>query len=362
MHISPFHALYPDPLRLSEDLFSIAKEHFESLREAGYFLNTDLPGFFLYRIQTKQRHYLGLLACTDIVDYLKGDIKKHESTMPDEEHKQLLLTLERQAAVKPVLLIYPDAPAIDAWMADYIAQHTHFLEVNFPDEPQFHQLWAVQELEAIQVLQALFEKNVPHAYIADGHHRMAAMGLLAQSSSEQLRSQHRQVYCAFFPSVELDILEFHRVVETPEDFDLQQLESIFHIQPLSAPGKPTQAHEMTLCTAQGWYRLKWKAQILQTFKNEPVVLDTMLLNEKVLQPIMGIEDIRHDRRVEYVEAPKGLDFIEKKVSENPNKIGFCLYPVSFEDLMTLVEADKTLPPKSTWFEPRMKNGLLIKPY
>ncbi|MFN7117856.1 MAG: DUF1015 family protein [Saprospiraceae bacterium] len=364
MHIFPFQALYPDPQRFTQvpDLFDVTRERYNNFVQAGLFLRTDQPGFFLYRIQTKSRHYLGLLACTDIADYLCGDIKKHESTMPDEERKQMLLTIERNAAVKPVLLVYPDAPQIDTWIARYVAQHEHFLEVYFPGDEQRHQLWWIQEVGAIQQLQALFAQNVPHAYIADGHHRMAAFGLLAQTADEATRQQYQHVYCAFFPSVELDILEFNRVVEIPAGFDLQQLAPFFTIQPLAQAAKPTRLHEMTLCTPQGWYQLQWKAEVLQLYDNESVVLDTMLLNEKIIQPLLGIEDIRHDRRVEYIDAPKGLEIIEKKIKENHNKIGFCLYPVDFNDLMKIVEANQTLPPKSTWFEPRMKNGLLVKPY
>ncbi len=364
MHISPFQALYPNPLKLAEtpDLFDTTKERYNDFAQTGLFLSTEQPGFFLYRILTPQRHYLGLLACTDINDYLCGDIKKHESTMYEEEQKQMLLTLERRAAVKPVLLVYPDAPQIDAWILTYMHQKNYFLEVHFQNDLQTHQLWAVQEEDSILQLQQLFSSNVPHAYIADGHHRMAALGLLAQTADERTRQQYRQVYCAFFPSVELDILAFNRMVEVPTGFEVKQLEAVFEIQPLPAPAAPTRLHEMTLCTPQGWYQLHWGKKVLQDFENEAVVLDTMLLNEKVLQPLLGIENIRHDRRVEYLDATKNLEMIEQKIQENPNKIAFCLYPVVFDDLMTLVEADQVLPPKSTWFEPRMKNGLLVKTY
>lgn len=364
MHISPFHALYPNVPRLPEvpDFFDTAKERYQKLAQSGYLIPTAHASFFLYRIQGKQRYYQGVLACTAIADYLCGDIKKHESTILDLEQKQMLLTQEHQAMVKPVLLVYPDAPQIDAWIAAYIGSREPFLEIYFEKDLQTHQLWAVQAPEAIGQLQTLFRKYVPHSYIADGHHRMAALGLLAKSEEAAIRKQYQHVYCAFFPSIELDILAFNRVVEVPAHFELRQLEPLLHIQPLAAPAKPSQLHEMTLCTAQGWYQLRWKEEVLQKFKNEEIILDTMLLNEQILQPILSIDDVRYDRRVEYVEAPKNLETLENKIAQNPNRIAFCLFPVAFEDLMTLVEANKTLPPKSTWFEPRMKNGLLVKPY
>jgi uncharacterized protein (DUF1015 family) len=364
MHISPFQALYPNPHQLGEasDLFDTARESYPTLAQSGIFHSTLRPALFLYEIQTLQRTYRGLLAGVAIRDYLEGNIKKHEATMPEEEHKQMLLTLERDAAVKPILLIYPDAPRIDRWMESYMQKQAVFLEVAFAKETQIHRLWQVETEGDMEALQTLFLSDVPHAYIADGHHRMAAMGLIAQSENAAIRQRFQSVYCAFFPSIEVDILEFNRVVEVPIDFHVQQLENLFEIKPLAAAAKPTKLHEMTLCTTQGWFQLNWKAKVLAEFADDPVVLDTLLLNEKVLKEMLGIADIRHDRRVEYVDAKKGLETIQHKVLEGATHIGFCLYPVAFDDLMTLVEANQTLPPKSTWFEPRMKNGLIVKPY
>lgn len=364
MHISPFQALYPNLRRLSEspDLFDTAKEHFTLLLQDAIFQSVTQPSLFLYDIQTPFRTHRGLLACVDVMDYLNGSIKKHEATMPEEEQKQMYLTLERDAAIKPILLTYPNATRIDDWMEYYIQQNSPFLELPFAADAQIHRLWQVQEAGAIQKLHSLFLQEVPHAYIADGHHRMAAMGLLAQSGNTDWQQRFQSVYVAFFPAGELDILEFNRVVEVPVDFQWQQLESLFEIKPLAAPAKPSQLHEMTLCTPEGWFQLNWKSAVINIFKNEPVILDTVLLNEKILKEMLGINDVRHDRRVEYVDAPAGLEAIQHKVMESPHRIGFCLYPVGFDDLMTLVEAGKTLPPKSTWFAPRMKNGLIVKPY
>ena len=364
MHISSFQALYPNLHRLSEspDMLDTTKENFTSLAQLNLFQPATKSSFFLYEIQTPFRTHRGLLACVDVMDYLNSSIKKHEATMPQEEQKQMQLTLERDAAVKPILLIYPNAARIDDWMAHYIQQNPHFLELPFLEDTQIHRLWQVQEAAAIEALHHLFLEEVPHAYIADGHHRMAAMGLLAQSENVDWQQRFRSVYVALFPASELDILEFNRVVEVPTDFHRQQLESLFEIKPLSAAAKPRQLHEMTLCTPQGWFQLHWKSAVLRAFAHEPAVLDTVLLNEKILKEMIGINDVRHDRRVEYVDAQAGLEAIQHKVLGNPHRIGFCLYPVTFNDLLTLVEAGKTLPPKSTWFAPRMKNGLIVKPY
>lgn len=369
MHIRPFEALYPDQslVTAEPDFFDTAKESYQQFLQAGFFRKTELPAFFLYQIQAPERRYVGVLACTDLRDYLEGNIKKHENTIGEEEEKQMRLTLERQAAVKPVLLTYPETEEIDQFLEGYAAQHSVFLELNFPADRQIHRLWAINQPESIARIQQLFMDKVPHAYIADGHHRMSAMALIVENTnSNRVRETFSNVFCAFFPSRQLDILEFNRVVEIEDGAQLQaflkQLEHLFDIQPLNQPEKPAQLHEMTFCTILGWYRLRWKPEVLQEFANDQVIVDTMLLNELVLKRLLGIREVRDDRRVMYINAPRGLEAIQSEVANQVNRVGFCLYPVQFDDLKDLVEAGKTLPPKSTWFEPRMKNGVIVKPY
>ncbi|MBK7869312.1 MAG: DUF1015 domain-containing protein [Saprospiraceae bacterium] len=369
MHIQPFQALYPDQQMVASEIafFDTTKENYSHFLQHNFFYKMNSPAIFLYQIQSLRRIYTGVLASTDLKDYTQGNIKKHEHTIRTEEEKQMRLTLERRAAVKPVLLTYAENELIDQWIEQYISTHSTFLEINFSEEEQIHRIWAVQEQTEILQIQQLFRDQVAHAYIADGHHRMSAMELICETNeNEALRQAYSEVYCAFFPSGQLDILEFNRVVQLPENLSienlLQSFESLFIIEPLTASTKPSQLHEMTLCTSQGWYRLCWKHSILLEYTDMPVVLDTMLLNEQVIDKLLHISDVRYDQRIEYVDAAKGLNAIQQKIIKNPNLIGFCLYPVQFNDLKNLVEAGGTMPPKSTWFEPRMKNGLIVKIY
>jgi len=365
MHLTPFIGFYPNLNQLAAEpaLFDLVRERYQNLQQTGFFLENKTKAIYLYEIQTVTRTYRGLLGCVDVEAYLNGAIKKHENTLLQEEHKQMKLTLERQAAVKPVLLAYPAVPQIDRWVAEYIMQHPVFLEMTFTKDQQIHRLWAVQKNADIQELQTLFATQVPHAYIADGHHRMCAMALIAKTIEDKsIKAAYQNVYCAFFPSSELEILAFNRIVEIPEHVDLTALQPFFEIKPLAEPTLPIQKHKLTLRTATGWFLLQWKEAVLQEFTNETVVLDTQLWNEKVLRNLLGIEDVRHDKRVTYVEAPKSLAVMQAKISEYSNRWGFCLHPIAFQDLVDLVENGGTLPPKSTWFEPRMKNGLLVKHY
>ncbi|MDX1942609.1 MAG: DUF1015 family protein [Saprospiraceae bacterium] len=369
MHIQPFQALYPDPQLVVSEIafFDTTRENYSHFLQHGFFCKMNSPAIFLYQIQSPRRIYTGVLASTDLKDYVQGNIKKHENTIRSEEEKQMRLVLERKAAVKPVLLTYAENDLIDQWIEQYILAHPIFLEIDFAEEQQVHRIWAVQDQREISQIQELFTDQVAHAYIADGHHRMSAMELICETNeNEALRQAYSQVYSAFFPSGQLDILEFNRVVQLPENLNVKELlesfESLFIIEPLTAPTKPSQLHEMTFCTSQGWYRLCWKHSILLEYADMPAILDTMLLNEQILDKLMYINNVRHDHRIEYIDAAKGLDAIQQKITENPNLIGFCLYPVQFDDLKNLVEAGGTMPPKSTWFEPRMKNGLIVKIY
>ncbi|HMO40347.1 MAG TPA: DUF1015 family protein [Saprospiraceae bacterium] len=368
MQILPFQALYPNPQLTAAEpaFFDRVKEDYLYFLQKEYFQQHAPPAFFIYQIRQPGRLYTGLLACTDIEAYRRGTIQKHEHTIRTEESKQMRFTLERQSIVKPVLLTYPENDRIDEWINRYTALHPVFSVTEFPAEEQTHRLWAVDAPEHIMTLQAIFEQQVPQAYIADGHHRMAAMAMIAETTnSEHIRETYRPVFCAFFPSGQLDILEFNRVVLLPPELPLphfiDQLQALCDIKPLSVPQKPTQKHDMTLCTPEGWYHLRWRNNCLQD-TTAAALLDTALLNHWVLTPLLGIEDVRNDRRITYIEGPQGLDAVRHKVHEMPHSVGFCLYPVAFEELAELVASEGVMPPKSTWFEPRMKNGLIVKSY
>lgn len=365
MHIIPFKALYPNASRLHEvpALFDTAKEEYLTFLQAGFFLPTEQPAIFLYEIQTAQRTYAGVLTCAAIEDYLNEAIKKHEATLLQEEEKQMHFILQRKAAVKPVLLVYRDAPMIDQWISQFTKQNSCFFEHYFEKDDQTHRLWAVQNIPDIQALQALFAQQVEHAYIADGHHRMSAMSLIATAPGlEALKEAYESVYCAFFPATQLEILAFNRWVKIPTHLKINDLKYFFEIIPLSSAALPTQIHQMTVCTSQGWFLLRWRQEVLQAYTNAPAILDTMLLNEKVLKEFLGIEPAHHDQRIAYIEAANSINFFEHQIKVEPDHWGFCLFPLAFDDLVKIVEAGDTLPPKSTWFEPRMKNGLLVKAY
>jgi uncharacterized protein (DUF1015 family) len=366
MHIKPFQALYPklEYITSTDSFFDSAKEEYSEYVETGFYNKFSRKAFFVHQIRSPRRKYTGIVACSDIEDYLRGKIKKHEHTLPSKEQKQLQLLLKRRAAVKPVLLTYPEVPAISEWTLRLIEDRPPFLEVHFDAERQSQLLWEVCDDRHIREIQQLFAEKVPTAYIADGHHRTTSVALLFQRTRKPaLKERYRNLFCAFFPSSDLDIQDFNRVVEGLNQLSLTRfmakIAQLFEIKILEKPIRPRRKHEILLFLNREWYLLRWKPQILETCREDAVVLDSHLLNELVLKDILGIDDVRTDQRVDYVAGPEGLEGLWKRATSKESCIGFCLYPVQLEEMITLADQGKALPPKSTWFEPRIKNGLII---
>jgi uncharacterized protein (DUF1015 family) len=369
MHILPFRALFPNlNLIPSPDyFFSTVKEEFPEYYDSGFFEHIGAEAFYVYQIQSARRDYLGFVGCVDLRDYREGAIKKHEQTIADQEQKQMQLALKRKAGVKPILLTYPDVPEIGAWLRRFAERHNPVFEVHFEADGQHHRLWAVHTPEDVAAARQLFLEQVPVTYIADGHHRIATTTLMHEKLDQQTEQGHYgTLLAAFFSSADLEILDFNRVVDALEDITPTQflagLSQLFDIEYLPKPEKPRRKHELVLYMYREWYRLTWRPHILQADDTGVAALDAALLNEKVLRDILGIGDVRNDLRVEYVEGPKGLEGLRKKALKNKNAVAFCLYPIQLEDLFALADAEQMLPPKSTWFEPRMKNGMLVQEF
>ncbi len=370
MHIKTFAGVYPNLARIrlsTTSFFNRVKETYPALRKAGYFSAIADAGCFVYRIEKSQRTYTGVIACLDILDYLEGRILKHERTLAAEEEKQLRLLLERRAAVKPVLMAYPNAAPLDAWIASHIQNHAPFLELTMDKEKNLHRLWKVGEAEGLQELTALFDAHVPRVYIADGHHRTTCSALLQQRLQEENSAISYDAFlCGLFPESELEILAFNRLAELPEDMDvamlLQRLEEVCTLKLLKRKRRPRSKHEMTLFAGNDCYSACWKPAVIERYTGAPAILDTALLNDKILGDVLGIREVRTDRRISYIEGPKGWQALSRKTQANPRQVGFCLFPVSASEFFAVADAGATLPPKSTWFEPRMKNGLLVQEF
>ncbi|MDG1297781.1 MAG: DUF1015 family protein [Saprospiraceae bacterium] len=362
MHIKPFKALTPelDLIKSVDTFFSTVKMEFPKYNEAGFFKTEAKEAFYIYKISEGNHSYTGILNSSSVEDYKNGLIKKHEKTISVKEQQQLSLLLHRKAIVKPVLLTYPKVDSIDQFTKNITSEREPIFSIHFDRDKQQHEIWLVDNVEEIQTLEQLFLEHVHCAYIADGHHRTSTSALLHAKNKDI--DKYKYFLTAYFPNNELEILAYNRVVEalssiTPTRF-LAKLSNFCKISPVSVPEAPKNSREMLMYINYEWYSLKWKDNILK--KAPDNVLDVKLFNKYILTKIIGINDVKNDSRIRYVEGKTGLEGIADKANKAPDRIGFCLYPVDMKDFIRISDNKETLPPKSTWFEPRMKNGVIVQ--
>ncbi len=367
MQITPFRATYANFQHLAspDEFCESVKFHFQEQVKTGLLEKYPSAAFYIYQIENRQhRRHIGLIALDAVADYLAGRVKMHERTLREKEEQQIELFLRWNAILKPVLLTYPPVPVLDAWLNDFVAHHKPLFIARFTKSGQVHRVWAVTAPADITHVQAMFAEHIPSAYIADGHHRTTTVALLNERYKGQETFDFEHLFCAFFSTDQLDILDYNRVVEAPDNVSalqlLARLSRLFDVEPLTEARKPEQKHELSLYIRKEWFCLRWRKEILDAQQPDAVALDVSLLNELVLHDLLGITDVRTDSRIAYVEGSKGVKGVEKAVKNGRNRLGFVLYPVSFADLQQLTDAGLSMPPKSTYFEPRMRSGVLIK--
>jgi uncharacterized protein (DUF1015 family) len=375
MKIVPFKAIYPvlDKVPHSNDFFDTVKFQFSEYQSGGLFQPTDKEAMYIYRItDIEGNKFTGLITCVDIADYFNGNIKKHEKTILKNEEMQSDLLQKRGAAIKPVLLTYPSSrPSKSFWseqkkegmdselrdlLSNYIENHKKFYIIHINGEK--HCFWQILEPDVIEKIQTIFQTSLPYAYIADGHHRSASFAALHRKVKTEKTSK---MLCAFFPEEDLRIQAYDRIISdlnglTQDEF-LSELTHFFKVKVLKKGVKPYAKFEMTMLLGDKWFQLNWRKSELKEFGQGLVLLDVHILNEKILKPILGVKNIREDARVKYIEGTKSIENVEKACPTEG--VVFCLFPVEFEDMTTIADSNGILPPKSTFFEPRMKNGLLV---
>ncbi len=369
MRIKPFQAVYPnlDYVTSSDAFFARVKYEYPEYKKNAFFDKTAQEAIYIYEIETLHRRFTGLVACSDIEDYYDGNIKKHENTIAAKEQQQMELMISRDAVVKPVLLTYKGVEEIDKMIHRYKSKNDFFYETSFLEEQQTHRFWEVRDGGLIDRFQQLFAEKVKKTYIADGHHRCSTLALMHKRLMKKHgESRFNVILSAFFPKDQLEVHDFNRIVQGLNDNSLTtfmvKISQLFDIEILNMPRKPSQKHEIVMFLNREWFKLTWKKEVLDSYKKTPVLLDASMLDEKVMKWILGIEDVRTDNRVKYVEGVKGLEDFRMKTLRHEESVGFCLYPVELNDLIKVADMGKTMPPKSTWFEPRMKNGLIVQEF
>jgi uncharacterized protein (DUF1015 family) len=355
LHVSkPEIDLPPTTDTYDPAVYAKGRENFQKLISSGALKQDPAPAFYLYRQIMGSHAQLGLVAAASCEEYLKNIIKKHEFTRPDKEDDRVrhIETLNSQTG--PVFLTYRANPTLDA-LFNKVAADAPDIDFTAPDSVR-HTSWPIRDGQTIQTIESEFAK-IPHLYIADGHHRSAAAARVYQSRKGA--GQSGNFLTVIFPHNQMQILPYNRVLKDLNNQTLeallQKLDAIFIIKPGGNP-KPTRKHELAFCIDGQWSTLHFRPQFAAT--TDPIEkLDVTLLQKYVLDPIFGIDDPRTSKRISFVGGIRGTGELEKLVNSNEYACAFSMFPTSIEDLMTIADAGGIMPPKSTWFEPKLRDAM-----
>jgi len=307
---------------------------------------------------------VGAAACED---YNKGIIKKHELTRPEKEEDRMVLTRYTNANIEPVFFSYKAVPEIDNIVENIVKNQE--AEYDFVAEDGFgHHFWPVNDAETNKKLEELFATKVPYTYVADGHHRTAAAARIGLEKKEQNPNhtgdeEYNFFMAVHFPDDQLNIIDYNRVVKDLNGLSeaefIDKLKSTFEIEKVGPEiYKPSKLHEFSMYLAGNWYKLTAKDGTYDD--NDPIgVLDVTILSQHVLEPILDIQDLRTSKRIDFVGGIRGLSELKKRVDSGNMQVAFALYPVSMQQLINIADSGNIMPPKTTWFEPKLRSGLVI---
>ncbi|MBF0462601.1 MAG: DUF1015 domain-containing protein [Magnetococcales bacterium] len=349
-----------DPALPPDDalVYQTAKERFEQMRHTGVLIQDATPCLYIYRLAMGERVQTGVVVAASVAAYRSHRIRKHELTRPDKENDRTRLADTLSAHSGPVFLIHRQTAALDD-LVTRIQQAAPPDESFQADDGIQHSLWVVRDTPQIDQLVALFEQQ-SRLYIADGHHRSAAAERICTS-----RPTADHFLAVSFPDSQVCILAYNRVVRdlnglTPAEF-LKAVGQHFQVTPATGAVRPDRPHCFGLYVARQWYRLTLDPG--QVDATDAVArLDVSLLDRYILQPILGIHDLRRDQRIDFVGGSRGTTALAQRVDAGHMAAAFSLFPTQLAELMAVADADQIMPPKSTWFEPKLRDGLVVQTF
>lgn len=348
-----------------EAVYSKAVENYKAWKEKGWLVKEEKECYYIYAQTMNGKRQYGLVACCHFQDYLEGRIKKHELTRADKEEDRMKHVRAQSANLEPVFFAYPEREDMNAIVNRVIAEAPKYDFVS--EDGVGHTLWLIDGDEDIKNITAIFEQ-IPALYVADGHHRTAAAAGVGKERM-QANPNHtgEEEYCYFlaviFPDAQLNIIDYNRVVKdlnglSKEEF-LAEVEKDFVVEKKGADiYKPNALHNFGLYLDGEWYSMTAKEGTYDD--NDPIgVLDVTVLSNLVLDKILGIKDLRRDKRIDFVGGIRGLGELQKRVDSGEMKVAFALYPVSMQQLIDIADSGNIMPPKTTWFEPKLRSGVVI---
>ena len=350
----------------SEEVYRKAVENFKLWREKGWLVQDDTEKYYVYAQTMEGRTQYGLVAACHFEDYLTGKIKKHELTRPDKEEDRMIHVRNQQANIEPVFFSYPAVEEMDRIVRDIVANQE--AEYDFTAADGFrHQFWVINDKAVIDRITQIFAE-VPALYVADGHHRTAAAARVGQEMMQKNPAHTgNEEYCFFlaviFPDSQLKIIDYNRVVRdlnglTPEAL-LKALEKNFEVEDKGTEiYRPASLHNFSMYLGGHWYSLTARKGTYND--SDPIgVLDVTILSNLVLDELLGIKDLRTDKRIDFVGGIRGLGELKNRVDSGEMQVAFALYPVSMKQLIDIADTGNIMPPKTTWFEPKLRSGLVI---
>ncbi len=347
-------------------VYDKAAENFAKFQDKGWLVQDADDHYYIYAQTMNGKTQYGLVVGAYVDDYLNGVIKKHELTRRDKEEDRMKHVRVCNANVEPVFFAYPDNAALQAIIDKYAATTPEY-DFIAPVDGFRHQFWTISDKADMQTITEEFAK-MPSLYIADGHHRSAAAALVGaekarQNPSHTGKEEYNYFMAVCFQASQLTILDYNRVVKdlnglTSAQF-LEALAKDFTVEDMGeAIYKPALLHEFSLYLDSHWYRLTAKEG---TFDNsDPIgVLDVDISSRLILDKVLGITDLRSDKRIDFVGGLRGLDELKRRVDSGEMRIALALYPVTMKQIMDIADSGKIMPPKATWFEPKLRSGLVI---
>lgn len=359
-----FDPILPDH---NDKVYDRAVKNFAQWQKNGWLVQDKKPCYYVYAQTMEGRTQYGLVLCAHTDDYAEGKIKKHELTRKDKEDDRMVHVKIQNANIEPVFFAYKDNSQLNEIVSRTVAAAP---EYSFTDENGFgHSFWVIDDDATIEKITDIFTNKVNAFYVADGHHRTAAAARVgAEKRSGNAAHTGDEEYNYFmavcFPETQLKIIDYNRVVKdlnglTPEQF-LSALEEDFTVSPYEGEGEchPSHLHNFSMYLGGKWYSMETKPGRYDD--NDPIgVLDVTILSNLVLDKILGIKDLRTDKRIDFVGGIRGLGELSRRVDSGEMKVAFALYPVSMKQLTDIADSGNIMPPKTTWFEPKLRSGLAI---
>ena len=369
---SLYHIIRPEidfPIGTDEHdpkVYEKAAQNFQKFQEKGWLVQDTKECYYVYAQTMHGKRQFGLVVCAYVPDYMNGIIKKHELTRRDKEEDRMKHVRVCNANIEPVFFAYPENAELDAIVAKYAATEPEY-DFIAPIDGFGHTFWVIDNEEVIRRITQIFAE-IPALYIADGHHRSAAAALVGAEKARENKfhkgdEEYNYFMAVCFPDKQLTIIDYNRVVKdlnglTPHDFKLKLMKN-FDVKDMGTDiYKPQALHNFSLYLEGHWYSLTAKKGTYDD--KDPIgVLDVTISSNLILRDILGIHDLRSDKRVDFIGGIRGLGELKRRVDSGEMRLGLALYPVTMQQLMDIADTGNIMPPKTTWFEPKLRSGLVI---